>query len=105
MELHSNNILFCKTDIIRNKIKNGVSDIVCKHQRTFLSVDCILNFTATIIDILTVKTYGISGLHRNEKCRFWGFCIEPTEELPASLGPPATTRYVQQASYAAAGKT
>ena len=35
--------------IIRSKIKNGRSDIVFTHQRTFLPMNCIPNFIAITI--------------------------------------------------------
>ena len=38
---------FVKHIIIRNKTYDGRSDIVCKHQRTFLSMNCVPIFIAT----------------------------------------------------------
>ena len=44
-----NNIPFCKIDIIWTKIKNVISGIICTHQYTFLSMNCIANFIAITI--------------------------------------------------------
>ena len=58
-------MLLCKIDKIWNKIKNGKSDILCKHQHTFLSINYISNFKVMTVpeetrdswrkDILIVK--------------------------------------------------
>ena len=44
-----NNIPFCKIDTIWTKIKNVISGIICTHQYTFLSMNCIPNFIAITI--------------------------------------------------------
>ena len=68
---NSKYILFCKIDLIPSKIKKSRSGIVCTHQCTFLSMNCIPNFIAITIPEET-RRVGISSWYRSEKKRnFW----------------------------------
>ena len=55
IEQYSSNMLFCKTDIIRQKIK--IADQTYKYQRKFLSMNCILNVAVITISEVTRRHF------------------------------------------------